>query len=89
MGAFAGVGAGAGTCRGGCFQVFAAGLLVGLLAAATLTRLLRGLLFGIRSLDPLTFALTAALLTVVAALAVYRPAMRATRVDPMRSLRAD
>lgn len=70
-------------------QVFGAGLGIGLVAAALLTRLLRGLLFGVQPLDVATFATTAALLTLIAALAVYRPARRATRVDPMRSLRAD
>ncbi len=70
-------------------RVFAVGLAVGLAAAAMLTRLLRGLLFGVRPIDLPTFAATAALLTAVAAIAVYRPARRATRVDPMQSLRAD
>jgi putative ABC transport system permease protein len=69
--------------------VFAAGLGVGLIAAAMLTGLLRGLLFGVQPIDALTFLATSALLTLIAALAVYRPARRATRVDPMQSLRAD
>jgi putative ABC transport system permease protein len=70
-------------------RVFAVGLAVGLAAAAMLTRLLGGLLFGVGPIDVPAFAATAALLTAVAAIAVYRPARRATRVDPMQSLRAD
>jgi putative ABC transport system permease protein len=65
------------------------GLAVGLMAAVALTRVLRSLLFGVRETDPLTFATVAALLALVALLAAWIPARRATRVDPMIAIRAD
>jgi putative ABC transport system permease protein len=65
----------------------AIGVLIGAAGALVLTRLIRGLLFGISSFDPLTFAVMAALLTAVALAACFAPARRATRVDPMVALR--
>jgi putative ABC transport system permease protein len=62
---------------------------LGLLSAFAFTRLLRGLLYGVTAHDPLAFAGNAALLFVVAALACAMPAWRASRVDPMTTLRAD
>jgi hypothetical protein len=47
-----------------------------------MTRLLRGMLFGVAPTDPVTFVGFATLLAVVAMLACYMPARRATRVDP-------
>ncbi|HEY7291903.1 MAG TPA: ABC transporter permease [Vicinamibacterales bacterium] len=67
----------------------ALGIGLGLAAAAASTRLLQGLLFGITPLDPSTFAAVAALFGLVAALASFVPARRATRVDPMVALRAE
>jgi putative ABC transport system permease protein len=67
----------------------AVGVAVGLAAAAAATRVLQGMLFGITPLDGLTFAAVAAAFCLVAALACYVPARRATKVDPMVALRAE
>jgi putative ABC transport system permease protein len=64
-----------------------AGLGCGVAAAAVSVRLLRSFLFGVTPLDPLAFVVAAALLIVVALLAAYLPARRATRVDPLQALR--
>jgi putative ABC transport system permease protein len=64
-----------------------AGLLAGTLGALVLTRSLSGLLFGVEPTDPLTFVSVAAFFFLVAVLASYVPARRATRVDPLVALR--
>ncbi|MGB9463576.1 MAG: ABC transporter permease [Candidatus Acidiferrum sp.] len=65
------------------------GVVVGLAAAFVFTRLMRSLLFGINAADPLTFCSISLLLTIVALLAIYIPAKRAARVDPMLCLRTE
>ena len=64
-----------------------AGVGLGWLAAFAVSRFLEQLLFGVRPTDPGTFAVTAAVLLAVAALACWLPARRAARVDPVVSLR--
>jgi predicted permease len=65
----------------------AAGVVVGLGIAFALARLVTNLLFGISGTDPVTFAVIPVLLLLVAALATYIPAWRASRVDPVIALR--
>jgi predicted permease len=64
-----------------------AGAAVGLVCALIVSRLMAGLLYGVRPADPLTFAGVALLLIGVALLACYIPARRAIRVDPLIALR--
>jgi len=66
-----------------------AGIAAGLVLAAMAGRLLRGLLFGVSAIDAVTFFAVPALLLAVGLLACFVPAYRATRVDPMISLRAE
>ena len=70
-------------------RVTLAGVGFGLVAAVGFTRLLDSLLFGVGTLDVLTFLATAVVMVVVAMLASYIPARRASSVDPMLSLRAE
>ncbi len=64
-----------------------AGVLAGAVGALALTRLIRGLLFGVSSFDPITFFAMALLLGAVTVAACIIPARRATKVDPLIALR--
>ncbi|MFN7992488.1 MAG: FtsX-like permease family protein [Bryobacteraceae bacterium] len=68
-------------------RVGSLGVAIGAIGALTMTRFIRGLLFGVSVLDPGTFVLMALLLAAVTLVACYLPARRATRVDPMIALR--
>jgi putative ABC transport system permease protein len=65
------------------------GIVFGLVGAAATTRVVRGVLFGVEPLDPTTFAGTTLVLMLVALAAALLPAWRATRVDPVESLRTE
>jgi predicted permease len=67
----------------------AIGVAIGIAGSLALTRTMQSLLFGVSATDPLTFAGVALLLALVAFLASYLPARRATRVDPMAALRCE
>jgi len=72
---------------GSAARVIAAGTVVGLVAAAGLGQLISMFLFGVKPLDPVTYASVAGVLAVTAALAAAAPAIRATRVDPVEAFR--
>jgi putative ABC transport system permease protein len=65
------------------------GIAIGIAAAFGLTRLLSGLLFGVKSSDPLTYVMVAMILGAVALAAAFIPARRATQVDPILALRQE
>ncbi|MDG2239231.1 MAG: hypothetical protein P8L30_03445 [Longimicrobiales bacterium] len=66
-----------------------AGAVIGLIVAAGAARLVQGLLYGVRATDPVAFIGVPMLLMSVAALAVYVPARKAARVNPVDALRSD
>jgi predicted permease len=63
------------------------GITVGVAASIALTRLMAGMLFGVKPFDPVTFASVSLLLCLVALFACYIPARSAMKVDPMEALR--
>ena len=65
------------------------GLLIGLAGSYGIGRLMRGMWYGIGSMDPVAFGVVATVLMLSALLACYVPARRATQVDPMAALRQD
>jgi ABC-type antimicrobial peptide transport system permease subunit len=65
------------------------GVVIGLAAAAGLTRLMKSLLFGISTLDPVIYAAMPFVLVAAALLATYLPARRASRIDPSEALRLE
>jgi len=67
----------------------AVGLAIGLAGALMLTRLMSGVLYGVKATDPFTFVAVGATLLAVAALASWLPARRAAHVDPVEALRSD
>jgi putative ABC transport system permease protein len=65
------------------------GIAVGVPSALALTQLMRGMLSGVSSADPVTYIAVIGMLVISALLASYLPARRATRVDPIVALRAE
>jgi putative ABC transport system permease protein len=65
------------------------GMTVGLAASLALTRLVSSLLYEVSSIDPITFCTVALALPLIALLACYVPARRATRIDPIVALRCE
>ena len=70
-------------------ELTVAGVIAGLIGAAALTRVMGTLLFGVGTHDLLTFSVVPLVLGSIALLAVYIPALRATRVDPVVALREE
>jgi predicted permease len=70
-------------------RLAAIGTAAGLVGGAVLAQVLGSLLYGVKRVDPATFAAVAGVALVVAALACYVPALRATGADPMQSLRSE
>jgi predicted permease len=71
------------------FELTIAGVVVGLLAAAALTRFMASLLFGVSTTDVVTFSTVPLALAAIGLIASFLPAYRATRVDPVVALREE
>ena len=74
--------------REGSIMLFS-GVTVGLVLAIATAKILSGLLYGVRALDPIAFTVAPLVLTIAALIATWLPARRATRVDPVQALRAE
>ena len=70
-------------------RTIALALVIGLVISIGATRVLETQLFGVERLDPVTFTVVPLALAIVALLACYLPARRASRVDPVAALRAE
>ncbi|HKV38671.1 MAG TPA: FtsX-like permease family protein, partial [Blastocatellia bacterium] len=70
-------------------KVAVTGAVMGLAAAFAFTRLMTGLLFGVKAVDPLTYGVVPVFLISVAAVACYFPARRGARIDPASALRRE
>ena len=66
-----------------------AGVVIGTVSAFALSRLIETLLFGVTARDPVVFVAVPGVLTLVALIAVWLPALRATRIDPIDALRCE
>jgi ABC-type antimicrobial peptide transport system permease subunit len=64
-------------------------VVIGLIAAVALAKLIESLLFGVSARDPLVFVAVPVILAAVALIAVWLPALRATRIDPIDALRRE
>jgi ABC-type antimicrobial peptide transport system permease subunit len=74
---------------GSAGRLVVTGAAIGLVLAMAFARTISTFLFGVPTLDPLTFAGVAVLLAVTASIAVAVPALRAARVDPVEAFRAE
>ena len=70
-------------------RVVAVGVIIGIVVALASTRALESLLFGVKAVDAATFVAMSASMLAIGLLASYIPARRASRVDPIESLRGD
>jgi putative ABC transport system permease protein len=93
IGIRAALGAGSGSLMrmvlGSGIRLALVGVVAGLIGAAALTRLLRSQLFELSPLDPVSFAATGLILSLVAVVASWFPARQALKVDPMRALKSE
>ena len=74
---------------GRSMMLVTSGVVAGVAGAAALARLVESLLFGVRSSDAATLVASAAMLLIVGAAAAYWPARRASRLNPIATLRAE
>jgi predicted permease len=74
--------------REGSIMLFS-GVTAGLVLAIATAKILSGLLYGVRALDPIAFTVAPLVLIIAALIATWLPARRATRVDPVQALRAE